>query len=118
MIRANIIHGKEAYFLLDLLRDANLLCSHNQLSRTSQLRKILSEEFEDEISFFPYGKNLLVHASDMNPCEYPVAIIKGKGLRDNDIIRAFGEIIQRKVRARNDNSSEKNFHKPQKNSVR
>ena len=113
MIREKIIHGKKAYFLIDLLRDTNQLCGDYQLSRTSQLRKILSEEFEDEVSFFPYGKNCLVHASDINPCEYPLAIIKGKGLKDDDIIKAFGEMIHRKVRARKDNSDKKFPYTPE-----
>ena len=51
---------------------------------------------EDTIFFFPTGRNCLVHSSQMNPCEYSIATIKGKGWCDQDIIRSFGAMIWRR----------------------
>ena len=32
---------------------------------------------------------LIVHSSDVNSCESVLAILKGKGLKDYDIIKSF-----------------------------
>ena len=39
-----------------------------------------------------------MHSSDVNPCEYALAILKWKRLKDYDIIKSFGEMIQRKIK--------------------
>ena len=104
-IRRKIIHGKEAYLLTDLLRDANSLCRGGSvIPKTCQLKKLLTEKFGDDIAFFISGRNCIVHSSKINPCEYSIATIKGNGLRDDDIIRAFGAMVKRKVKARSEES--------------
>ena len=100
MVKEKIIHGKEAFLLVDLLRDAKMLCKNSSVNKTCHLKKYLTEKFGDEISFFTTGRNCVVHASDINPCQYSIATIKGNGLRDDDIIRAFGSMIRRKIAAR------------------
>ena len=42
------------------------------------------KEFPDEMVFFPSGKYLLLHPTDINPCSYSVATLHGYGLRDAD----------------------------------
>ena len=61
MIRRKVIHGKEAYLLVDLFKDAKIICKNLTLSKTSQLKKILMEKFGDELGFFPSGRNC-IHA--------------------------------------------------------
>ena len=61
-------------------------------------RKII-DTFHEETSFDPNGKYLIIHSSDINPCQYISAVLKGKGLRDGDVIKSFGNMIQRKVRS-------------------
>ena len=48
--------------------------------------------------FLPKDKYLIVHRSDINPCEYVLAILKGKGRKDYDIIKSFGEMIRREIK--------------------
>ena len=55
------------------------------------------------ISFFPSGKYLIVHVSDINPCEYGIAALHGCGLRDDDIPRSFGRLIRCKFSQRTSN---------------
>ena len=43
----------------------------------------------------------------MNPCEYAIAVLKGEGLINNNIIRSFGALIQTKIKKRLED--EKNF---------
>ena len=85
-----------------MLRDIEVLSEENGLEdsvikTTSTLKRKINETYSDEISFFPKGKFLLVHSSDMNPCEYSVATLHGYGLRDDDLARSFGKMIRRKI---------------------
>ena len=67
-----IVHEKEAFFLSDQLQDIK------GLSKLNGLTEPIIDKFSDDISFYPKGKYLIVHSSDINPCEYVVAILKGK----------------------------------------
>ena len=68
-----------------------------QRGRLLDREEYIIKKHEDNISFFPKGKYLLVHASEMNPCEYTLATLHGCGLRDQDLTRAFGKMMRRKV---------------------
>ena len=61
-------------------------------------KREIAERFPDDISYYNKGKYLIVYCSDMNPCEYAIAVLKVEGLRNNDIIRSFGALIQRKIK--------------------
>ena len=39
----------------------------------------------------------IVHSNDVNPCEYSLATLHGCGLRDDDLAKAFGRMVRRKV---------------------
>ena len=43
------------------------------------------------------GKYIIVYMSDMNPCEYIIAILKGQGLCDSDHIKSFSNYVRRKI---------------------
>ena len=80
------------------------------VNETRGLRRILEARFENQIGFFQTGRNCVVHNREVNPCEYPVATIKGKGMRDDDIIRAFGALVKRRMNERrSENTSDEKF---------
>ena len=94
-IKSKIIRERCAFLLNELLVDMKILSEEQGLdeppiNNTRSLKRYVAATFEDEISFFPKGKYLLVHASEMNPCEYSIATLHGCGLRDEDLARAFG----------------------------
>ena len=103
--QTKIVRDKEAYLLHELLKDAKHLSAEQDLEtsvilHTSSLKIHLLKEFPDEMAFFPSGKYLLVHPTDINPCSYSVATLHGYGLRDADLAKAFGRIIRRKLQER------------------
>ena len=121
-MQRKIIHLKEAYLLIDLLRDLQTISSDSGLTspakETRGLRRLLEKRFGDELAYFNTGRNCIVHYCEINPCEYSVATIKGKGIRDDDIIRAFGALVRRKIEERNEEKKERRvrkvFHTPLK----
>ena len=103
-LNKRIVHGKDAFLLSSLLEDIKTLIELNALmepiiwnTRTLK-RKILINKFSDDISFYPKVKYLIVHSSNFDPCEYVLAILRGKRLKDCGIIISFGEMIRRKLR--------------------
>jgi len=46
------------------------------------------------------GRYVVVHSSDMNPCDYTVSTLKGHGLRDNNLIRVFARMMKGKIEKR------------------
>ncbi len=98
-LRATI---KSAFLLNELLEDIKIMSEEEGLPRspimhTSTLKGKIIDECKDKVSFFPTGKYLLVHPSDVNPREYPIAALHGCGLRDNDLAKSFGRMIRRKL---------------------
>ena len=101
-VRTSIVRDKNAFLLNELLEDIKILSDEQGLpfpaiEHTATLKQKLIQEFEERISFFPSGKYLLVHASDVNPCEYAIAALHGSGLRDDDLARSFGRMVRRKL---------------------
>ena len=101
-VRTRIVRDKEAYFLHELLKDVEYYSSAQNvtpavITHSGALKQHIIANFEDEVSFFPCGKYLLVHPSDINPCTYSVATMHGFGLRDNDLTISFSRMIRRKV---------------------
>ena len=100
-----IIRDNEAYLLHELLKDVKYLSAEQDLhtpaiEHTSTLKMYLIKNFEENIAFFPSGKYLVVHPIDINPCTYSVATLHGCGLRDGELTKAFGRMIQRKFEER------------------
>lgn len=101
-LRINIIIKKEAYLLHHLHQHFKLLCEEYDLEdpiseHSITLKRLIMKQFPDEIDFFPISKYVIVHSSGMNPCEYSVNILQGKGLRDTDYVRTFANFIRKKV---------------------
>ena len=102
-LNKRIVHGKDAFLLSSLLEDIKTLIELNALmepiiwnTRTLK-RKILINKFSDDISFYPKIKYLIVHSSNFDPCEYLLAVLRGKKLKYYRIIISFGETIRRKL---------------------
>ena len=101
-IKTKIVRDKEANLLHELLNDVRCISEDHELEppaidNTKQLKRFIIKHFEDKINFFPSGKYLLVHPIDINPCSYSIATLKGRGLRDADLAKAFGRMIRRKL---------------------
>ena len=47
------------------------------INATKSLKRHLIDRFGDEICFYPAGRQVKVYASDMNPCQFSVATMKG-----------------------------------------
>ena len=110
-LRIKVIRDKCAYLLNEFLEDIKILSEENGLQEpviknTTTLKRKILEKYGDDISFFPKGKFLLVHASDMDPCEYAIAALHGYGLRDEDLARSFGNMIKRKIKIKHSASYE------------
>ena len=95
---------KGSFLLCDLLENIKRLCEENGIeesiiTNTKTLKRRIIDTFLEEISFYPNGEYLIVHSTDVNPCQHIAAVLKGKGLGDEDIIKSFGNMIRRKVRS-------------------
>ena len=99
--KERIVHEKDAFLLSDLVEDIKRLSELSRLTEPIILNKRTLErgiidKFSDDISFCPKGKYLIVH--NVDPFEYVLAILKGKGLKDYDITKSFGKLIRRKFK--------------------
>ena len=105
-VRMKIVHQKNAYLLNDLLKYyQNVFVEEDckpLLSDTRSLKRKLLQEFNNDLGFFPTGRYVIVHAADINPCEFTVATLRGHGLRDNDLIKAFATMLKCKIETRVD----------------
>ena len=67
----NIVQRKNAYLLIDLLRDWVTLCEDREIesniTQSHLLKDVIVERFPDSIGFFRSGKHLIVHSQFMNP---------------------------------------------------
>eukprot|EP00794_Sanderia_malayensis_P016356 gene16356-18001_t len=100
-LKTAVIRDKKAFLPDELLADIEILSGEQNLSvplikETKSLRRAIEKKIGEEIGFFPSGKFWIVHSTDINPCEYSVATLLGRGLRDEDHIKAFGRMLRRK----------------------
>ena len=91
----------QAFLLSYYLDDVKRLRFESRLENalilnTQKLKRKIVERFLYAISFHNKGKFFVVHCSGIRPCEYTIAVLKGIGLKDNDIMRPFGALIQKK----------------------
>ena len=99
------IYEKKISDVSSPLKDVKYLSAEQDLDtpaieHTSTLKMYLIKNFEENIAFFPSGKYLVVHPIDINPCTYSVATLRGCGLRDGELTKAFGRMIRRKFEER------------------
>ena len=77
---------KSKPFLNELLKDVALISDRGfrlnapVILTTHTLKQRIIDECGSDISFYKSGKYLMVHASDVNPCEYVTAALHGCGL--------------------------------------
>ena len=90
-LKKRIVHEKEAFFDMRPIGRYQLLSELNELTEpiisntnTNVLVRKTVDKFSDDISFYRKDKYL--------------AILKGKGLKDYDITKSFGEMIRRKIK--------------------
>ena len=93
-INKRIICGKEAFLISDLLEDIKCLRQENGIEEsiitiTRTLKKEMIDTFPEEISLYPNGKYLIVQSSNVNPCQYIVAVLNGKGLKVTSARKLF-----------------------------
>ena len=116
-VRIKILRKKEAFLLHVMLADIKSFSEEYNLppimEHTVELKRKLIAEFGDEISFFPSGKYLIVHASSINPCQYSVAILQGRCLRDDDLVKSFSSFIRLKAKCIAMSIQEENNESPQ-----
>lgn len=103
LVERKVIKDKEAYLLTDLLEDIENMSTENGLQETCikytyELKGKLQDRFGELISFYKAGRNLIVHPTSINPCVYAAATLKGAGLRDDDLTKAFANMIRRKLK--------------------
>ena len=97
-VRIKIIRNKEAHLLHNLL--AYVKDSYGiptVVEHTVTLKRELQPQFSELIDFFPISKYFIVHASNMNTCQYSVPTLLRQGLRDKDYIRSYSNFIRSKV---------------------
>ena len=104
-VELSIVYKQNAYLLHELLIDWKGFCAEREIishtiNHTWQLKKTINDAFSDTIGFFKNGKYVIVYAQHTNPCEYSVNTLKGFGLRDDDIIRSFANLVKRSIPAR------------------
>lgn len=102
LVERKVIKDKEAYLMTDLLEDIKNMSTENGLQEpcmkyTYELKDKLQGHFGEKMSFYKAGRNLIVHPTSINPCMYVVATLKGSGLRDDDLTKAFASMIRRKL---------------------
>ena len=80
-LKKRVIHQKEVFLLSDLLDEIKKLSTGNKsenalITNTRALKREISEQFPDCVSYYNKAKYLILHCSHMNPCEYAIAVLK------------------------------------------
>ena len=73
-VKIKIVRKKEAHLLHNLLAYIKELSESygitHVVEHTVSLKRELQTKFHDLIDFFPVSKYVIVHASNINPCQY------------------------------------------------
>ena len=100
-VQIKIIRNKEAHLLHNILAYVKELSESygipTVVEHTVALNVSYILQFSELIDFFPISKYFIVHASNMNTCQYSVSTLLGQGLRDKDYIRSYSNFIRSKV---------------------
>ena len=107
IIEKKVIVEKSCYFLTDLLEDMQNLYvyhgvpAHSRKTFTSQIKDLISSKFKEKVEFKRasgiHGAGNILHSTDVNPLDYSLATIRGAGLRDDNITKAFARMVHRKI---------------------
>ena len=103
-VEVKVCKDKEAFLLSDLITDLTDMCiefgldsTPITLRHTYQLKKVLLTELEDKITIVSYGKSDAVISKEMDPLAYSYATVRGNGLREEDVTKAFSNLVRRKI---------------------
>ena len=102
LFKRKVLKDFEAYLMSELMKDIKEMSEDSGLTQSSikhsyVLKAKLQDVFGDQISFYKAGRQQIVHPSNLNPCMYAMATLQGAGLRDDDLSKAFGRMIKRKL---------------------
>ena len=94
----------KAYVLTDFLQDIKEMSVKfglqeppRRLIPTYQSKKILQFHLDNDICISNFGNHDTVHSINVDPLLYSHATIKGHGLREDDIVKAFANLVRRKL---------------------
>lgn len=103
-IELRVCKDKDVFLLTDLLADLKeLSCEFgldstpSGLKQTYQLKKVLLTKLENKINIVSYGKGDAVLSKEIDPLTYTYATVKGNGLREVDVIKAFSNLVRKKI---------------------
>ena len=104
MLKRRVIEDKESYLMIELLKDLEEISQDFGLDTppirfTSHLKLHLKDCFQELISFSTVAGKLVVSSSELGPVTYVNAALKGHGLREDDLTRAFARLVRRKLGA-------------------
>ena len=105
MFRRSVIEDKESYLMTELLKDLKEISQDYGLQVppirfTSALKAHLQDTFADLVSFSKVGKFQVAHSSLLGPVCYVEAAMKGHGMREDDLTKAFARLVQRKLESK------------------
>eukprot|EP00794_Sanderia_malayensis_P018600 gene18600-20470_t len=98
------IEAKEAFLITELLKDVGEISEEYglkeapiTLKHTYQVKAKLIEQFGDRIEFGKVGRSDVVYPSGANPLQYSLATLHGRGLREDDLVKALAKLVNRKL---------------------
>ncbi len=103
MIRRRVIQDKQSFLMTELLKDfaeisSDFSFSEPHIRQTKYLKTHLEQTFQDEIAFSKVGqKKQVLHSNSVGPVAYVEAALKGHGLREVDLTKAFARLVRRKL---------------------
>ena len=66
------------------------------------MKEKLLDHFGEKIQFTKVGNKNVLNFSDLSPLTHTEATLKGNGLREEDIAKAFANLIRRKLSEKKD----------------
>ena len=73
-----------------------------EFRHSNRLKEKLLDHFGEKIQFTKVGNKNVLNFSDLSPLTYTEATLKGNGLREEDIAKAFANLIRRKLSEKKD----------------
>ena len=108
-VEMRIILDQDAFLLNELCKDCKEISaefglddSPPELRFTYRVKETLIRHFEEKIIFSKVGKYVVVHSSAVNALTYTASTLKGHGLREENVIRCFANLVRRKLGKEND----------------
>eukprot|EP00794_Sanderia_malayensis_P006503 gene6503-7248_t len=91
---------------MQTLYDEHMVPLTYRKTHTSQIKELIFSKLGDKVGFTRaagvHGSGNIIYSASVNPLDYSLATIRGAGLRDNEIIKVFAKMINRKIKYRAD----------------